>query len=383
MKNIITLCFLLMMAGALNAQDAIWETIKGGYEDDIAYKVIRNSKGGYFVCGSTESKGVGKSDYYILKISEDGKAVQEKTYGGPDKDEARGMTETSDGNFVICGSTRSDGRGKYDLWIHKLDEKGSVLWSDTYGGKKDDEARYVIETFDQGFIIAGFSKSRGKGSHDAYILKLTKEGERDWRKTHGGRGRDIANYIYQTADSGYVFCGFTTTHSNGSYDFWISKIDKRGKAFWTQTYGDFNIEEACAVIPTDDKGYMVCGYQLSNKKQNFNILLIKLDQFGRDEWKKVIGENRMEQAFDMIQTSDGNFAICGYTNSVGSGKKDMYLVKVNKEGERMWDKTFGWEDNEEAFSLVETADGDFILAGYTESKGKGKKDLLIVKLSGH
>jgi len=253
----------------------------GGSEDDEANSIQQTRDGGYIVAGYTWSKGAGGWDFWVLKLNEKGEIIWEKTYGGEGNDKAYSIQQTRDGGYIVAGSTRSKGAGGYDFWVLKLNEKGEIIWEKTYGGSGNDEANSIQQTRDGGYIVAGYTRSKGKGGEaDFWILKLDEKGKIIWEKTYGGIDYDIANSIQQTRDGGYIVAG--STRSKGG-DFWILKLDEKGKIIWEKTYGGPGDDEAYSIQQTRDGGYIVAGYTYSKGAGGKDFWVLKLDEYGEIE----------------------------------------------------------------------------------------------------
>ncbi|MBD3233832.1 MAG: T9SS type A sorting domain-containing protein [candidate division Zixibacteria bacterium] len=205
-------------------------------------------------------------------------------------------------------------------------EPGDALWTRTYGGSSWDYAYEVQQTADGGYIVAGATESFGAGSVDFYVVKTDPFGDTLWTRSYGGTSDDIAESVRQTADGGYIATGWTESFGAGFYDFYLVKTDAYGEILWTRTFGGSEYDRAECVN----------------------------------------------------QTLDGGYIIAGYTYSFGAGSADFYLVKTDTNGDTLWTRTYGTGYDERAYSLQETADGNYIVAGYTEAS----RDFYLVKVEG-
>ena len=161
-------------------------------------------------------------------ISSDEKLRWDKTFGGSSDDYLRYLIQTGDGGYVIAGETSSYGTGKADIWIIKLDNKGNKLWDKTFGGIDDDWIHSLIQTDDGGYAVAGKTFSFGAGEGDYWIIKLDSEGNKFWDRIFGGSNDDSAYLLIQTNDGGYAVAGYTFSYGAGKADFWIIKLDEKG-----------------------------------------------------------------------------------------------------------------------------------------------------------
>ena len=208
-----------------------WQKTYGGGNWDIAFATEQTSDGGYIVTGSTESFGAGDYDVWVLKLNSQGDIVWQKTYGGPRGDYPGGIEQTKDGGYIVAGTTSSFGEGSYDLWILKLDQNGTVVWDKTYGGK-DEEGEYfrhipIKQTSDGGFIVAGSTKSFGAGDDDFWVLKLNAEGSIEWQKTYGTSSEEYPTSIREMPHGGYRLTG-ATDFFTAKEDEWILMLDSKG-----------------------------------------------------------------------------------------------------------------------------------------------------------
>ncbi len=358
-------------------KDVSWQKTFGGEDDDEANSIQQTTDGGYIVAGWTYSFGSEGYDVYILKLNSKGEVEWQKTFGGEDDDEANSIQQTTDGGYIVAGWTESFGSGGYDVYILKLNSKGEVEWQKTFGGEDYDKANAIQQTTDGGYIVAGSTYSFGSGEKDVYILKLNSKGEVEWQKTFGGKSYDVANSIQQTTDGGYIVAG------DSSGDVYILKMNAKGDLEWQKTFGGEYNYEAKSIQKTTDGGYIVAGVagwtRLFGSEEK-DAYILKLKSKGDLEWQKTFSEDWFDEANSIQQTTDGGYIVAGWTKSAGSGRDDIYILKLNAKGEVEWQKTFGGEDYDEANAIQQTKDGGYIVAGWTKSFGSGLEDVYILKL---
>jgi predicted secreted protein len=302
-----------------------------------------------------------------------------QTYGGPGDDEFYSMVRTSDGGFALAGYTNSSGAGDYDFWLVKTNSSGTMQWNQTYGGANADEAFSVVQTNDAGYALAGMTESYGVGHTNAWLVKTDSSGNMQWSQAYGGGADNGAYSVIQTSDGGYALAGFTDSFGAGKYDFWLIKTNSSGSMQWNQTYGGTGDEQASSVIQTSDGGFALAGYTDSFGAGSYDFWLVKTDFSGTMLWNRTYGGSGDDEAECVIQTSDGGYALAGYTNSTGAGGLDFWLVKTDSTGTLQWSQTYGGGGDDEAFSLIQTSDGGYALAGSTSSYGAGEYDGFLVK----
>ena len=208
-----------------------WTKTFGGTNRDPASSVQQTSDGGYIVAGWTESFGAGNIDVYLIKTDRSGSEVWSRTFGGSHLDQAWSVQQTSDGGYIVAAWTRSFGAGGYDVYLIKTDANGDEVWSRTFGGSGWDSVSSVQQTSDGGYIVAGSTESFGAGDRDAYLIKTDADGNEVWsRTTFGGSGWDSGSSVQQTSDGGYIVAGSTNSFSAGWSDVYLVKTDQNGNA---------------------------------------------------------------------------------------------------------------------------------------------------------
>ncbi len=352
------------------------KTYVGAYWD-VAFSVHHTSDGGYILAGGTYSFGAGSSDIFLIKTDANGNVQWAKTYGGPGYDEAFSVQQTSDGGYIVAGWTRYSMINS-DFFLIKTDANGNVQWAKTYGGTDNDYAYSVQQTSDGGYIVAGRTLSFGMGSN-ILLIKTDANGNIIWAKTYGGPSWDEASSVQQTSDGGYIVAGWTGSFGAGAGDIFLIKTDANGNLQWAKTYGGTNYDTASSVQQTSDGGYIVAGTTRSFGAGGSDFFLIKTDVNGNIQWAKTYGGTNYDTASSVQQTSDGGYIVAGTTRSFGAGGSDFFLIKTDANGNIQWAKTYGGTGGDEAYSVQQTSDGGYILAGRTYSFGAGTWDAFLIK----
>jgi len=351
----------------------------GGTNWDRAYSVQQTSDGGYIVAGFTSFFGAGDFDIFLIKTDANGNIIWAKTYGGTGWDQAFSVQQTSDGGYIVAGYTQSFGAGMSDVFLIKTDANGNLQWAKTYGGTNYDYAYSVRQTSDGGYIVAGETWSFGAGGVDIFLIKTNASGNLQWAKTYGGTDWDYAYSVQQTSDGGYIVAGWTFSFGAGYNDVFLIKTNASGNLQWAKTYGGSGVDYAYSVQQTSDGGYIVAGHTRSFGAGYYDVFLIKTNASGNLQWAKTYGGSSDDYAYSVRQTSDGGYIVAGETWSFGAGYYDVFLIKTNASGNLQWAKTYGGTNNERAYSVRQTSDGGYIVAGETNSFGAGSWDIFLIK----
>jgi len=366
--------------------NTVWTRTYGGSYGDEAFCVQQTADGGYIVAGGTNSFGVGTPNYcnmYLVKTDGSaGDTLWTRTYGGSSTDWAESVQQTADGGYIVAGTTRSFGATEYDFYVVKTNSQSDTLWTRTYGGNGDDQAHSVQQTADSGYIVAGHTNSFGMGTPDypnMYLVKTNGSGDTLWTRTYGGSGHDVSYSVDTTADGGYIVAGRTDSFGAGLWDFYLVKTNSLGEPLWTRTYGGSSYDAARSVQQTSDGGYIVAGFTQSFGAGGQDFYLVKTNSLGQPLWTRTYGGSSHDAALSVQQTSDGGYIVAGYSRSFGAGWNDFYLVKTNSLGDTLWTRTYGGSRTDASYSVDTTADGGYIVAGYTESFGAGGGDFYLVK----
>ncbi len=377
----LTLLLLAVLLVPVNAQtETYWQKTYGGTGKDFGKTVQQTSDGGYVMVGYTNSFGAGRYDVYLVKTDSSGNQLWQKTYGGTGDDLGASVQQTSDGGYIIVGRTRPFIIDDYDVYIVKTDASGNQLWREIYGGTGNDSGWSVQQTSDGGYIIAGSTSSFS--GDDVCPLKMDSSGKLLWQKTYGGANSDGGFSVQQTPDGGYIIVGDTWSFGAGGDDVYLVKTDASGDQLWQRTYGGAGDDFGYSVQLTSDGGYVIVGYTNSFGAGGYDVYLVKTDASGDQLWQRTYGGTGHEEGNSVQQTLDGGYIIAGWTNSFGAGGSDVYVVKTDASGNQLWQRTYGGTGDDFGYSVQQTLDGGYIIAGVTSSFGAGGDDFYLIKLEG-
>jgi uncharacterized delta-60 repeat protein len=308
----------------------------------------------------------------------------QKAYGGVGRDKAYDVISLEDGGSMIAGMSRSYGKGRSDMLIVKMDKKGKTIWRSSYGGKGRDHAYALARSSDGNFFAVGSSESFSEdGDKDLFVVKFDTNGKRAWQKTYGGKGNDEAKAVVAVNNGGILVAGFTDSYGKGRTDVYILYIDKNGKEIWSKAIGGREEDEAYDISLTADGGFVVVGSTASYGKGREDFYILKFDGNGKFLWNKVYGGVERDVLHSLTPTRDGGFVVAGETKSFDSKHKDIDIIKYNKNGKQIWHKIFGFDSKEWVNDIIRIAGGGYLLCGTTKSFGFGKFDFYILEIDGN
>jgi len=320
----------ISVAPAQEAPEVEWTKTFGGSYFDAGYSVQQTTDGGYIVAGVTHSAS--GNDVWLIKTDASGNKLWDKTFGGSDYGQSHSVQQTTDGGYIVAGSIVSYGGGYCDVWLIKTGAFGNKLWDKTFGGSDYGDCGYSVQqTTDDGYIVAGETCSYGDGSPDVWLIKTDAFGNKLWDRTFDRTGHDQSYSVQQTTDGGYIVAGSTLPYGPGGYEVWLIKTDASGNKLWDRTFDRSDGGRGYSVQQTTDGGYIVAGETLSYGAGGYDVWLIKTDASGNKLWDKTFGGSYWDYGSSVQQTSDGGYIITGYTDSYGAGDGDVWLIKVKGE----------------------------------------------------
>ncbi|MBT0160651.1 hypothetical protein G4O51_11795 [Candidatus Bathyarchaeota archaeon A05DMB-2] len=364
-------------SGAVNPQKAnvLWEKTYGGTGDDRAFYAT-TAGDGYLVVGSSSSLEQGKTFGWVLRLSHDGNVLWNCTYAEDADSEFRYALSLTDG-FLLVGNMFQLS-GDIDGYVVKIDDNGAMKWNVTVGGAEVDKLFSATKTQD-GFMLVGLTYSFSSNESDVWVVKIDLNGNVAWNKNYGWSMDDAGRAIAQTEGNNFVVAGYTDSVGNGDYDFLMLKINAGGNIVWNKTYGGAQSDKAYAIVAASG-GCVVAGDTRSKGAGDNDAWVIKVDLNGDLLWDRTVGGSGFDMPSRITCPSSGGYVLCGFTFSFGSGQRDFWLFKIDDLGSIQWSSTVGRSEYEEAYVVLETAENEFVMAGWTNSLGMGHYDYYVVKI---
>jgi len=258
--------------------DTLWTRTFGEGDRSEGASVQQTTDGGYIIAGTCELYSVAPcGNLYLVKTDSDGESMWTRSFGRYDGNWGRSVQQTTDGGYIVTGSTCSYGAGSSDVWLIKTNSDGDTLWTRTFGGSENDGGNCVQQTTDGGYIVTGSTSSYGAGGSDVWLIKTDSEGNTLWTRTFGGIENDGGNCVQQTTDGGYIVTGSTSSYGAGGSDVWLIKTDSIGDSLWSCTIGGSGDDGGSSVQQTTDEGYIITGSTYSYGAGMFDVWLIRFD----------------------------------------------------------------------------------------------------------
>jgi hypothetical protein len=347
------------------APDSLWFNTYGGNLDHKTYSLIQCSDGGFVFTGNTYESG--NSDVYLIKTDEDGIVLWSRNYDRSNSDYGYSVYETSDNGLIIAGYTKSYNLENMDIYLIRTDSDGDTLWTKSFDNTLFEFGQSVIQTYDGGFMVTGWGQTPDSGCK-MILLKADENGNILWHNYIGGEFSSAGKSLQQTIDGGFIITGYNGT-GIGSSDLFLVKTNDDGDTLWTKGFNESGTNVACYgndIKQTNDNGFIIAG-EVEYNVDDSDIFLVRTDEYGNTLWTKTFGDIPDCGAESVQQTNDGGFIMSGWKHEIGSGHYDIYILKTDSYGDSLWSKSFGGIYDDIAYDLVEDSEDEFIVTGYTDS----------------
>jgi hypothetical protein len=374
-----------------------WMKTYGGNRDDTAADVLVSEDGGFYIAGATNADFDEEmaSDIYLLQTDATGEVLWEQVIEGRGVNSAQAISLTEDGGLLISGVTSSSDTGGADLFLMKLDRDRNEIWSNTYGGPLDEygaawpipEGGYILggNVVDRDDVVvddpgvAGYGGFAGRSN--IFLARIDSAGNEIWSRSFGRELNVLASSGIRTFDGGFLFLGTIMYYPENDDDIYLLKVDQNGDEVWSRIWEEGNLD-AYEVIRTRDGNYLIAGGyapvgDLDSAKKDF--LFIKVDPEGNEIWQSIFGDPEVfDWAYVVTETSDGHFIAAGDLSAdLYTWDADVVLVKIDGNGGLIWRRTIETNTHTMLTEILEHPDGGYLIAGSTY---RGRNfDILLIK----
>lgn len=310
--------------------------------------------------------------FIVLKVN----AQFRKTYGFEQDDYAQTLLAADDSSMYLIGALG---------YISKVDTSGQIIWENEVHHNDDwyfNIIKDAIISETNNFIIIGNSIHKGGKGHNSFIMKFNSSGDTIFSNAFGIEiGECDVNSIIQTKDGGYAIIGYSTIQGYRNKDILLIKTDGTGKLMWSKTYGGDKEDNGVCLVESNEEEFILVGETESFGESGKSIYILKTNNSGDTIWSKTIGGNRYDTPTGIIKASSNEYLISGTTSSYGVHyhDDDMFLLRIGKNGNSIWSKTYGGDKDDICNKVIKTGDNELLLVGSTESFGHGQKDVMLVK----
>lgn len=356
--------------------------VMGSIGYDYGMSAKQTTDKGYIICGATSSFGTGNSDMFALKTDSLGIPKLQKTYGGINVDRGACIRQTTDKGYIMVGYTNSAGAGGYDVYLIKIDSLLQPQWTKTYGGSDWDFGKCVEQTTDGGYIICGSTYTYGQGNEDYYLIKTNSSGDTLWTKTFGGVNEDVANSVVQTIDGGYILTGTSKSMGDTLGDIYTVKTNSLGDTTWTNKFGGTHLDYGNDILESRFGRYIIGGESQSLGNPDSDGIIVVISTTGSTiglMYRTYLPD--FDNVESIAEDTSGRIAMTGrtITNGDAYGNGDVYFSLINKDWGFINATTFGATGYDKGCSIEPTKDKGFIICGYTTSFNNFLDDIYLIK----
>lgn len=363
--------------------------------------------------GNKSQPSRGGRDFWVVKTDENGNKIWDKRFGGSNDELAMAVAAVPGGGYVIAGYSLSGAngdkselsRGGYDFWLVKIDENGDKIWDKRFGGTGEDYAYSIVHAPGGGYVVAGATNSGAngdvsqpsQGTQDYWLVKIDEDGTKIWDKRFGSNVAESAYSIAAAASGGYLVLGYTNAQpggdvsqpSKGGQDFWLVRVDENGNKIWDKRFGGSLDDRGQSVVASPDGGFVLAGLtfspadgDLSQPSQgSSDFWTIKINTDGNLVWEKRFGGSNPESVNRVTVLPGGGYLFAGPSTSGAEGDKseisqggdDFWIVKTDETGTKIWDKRFGGSGTDRARSVAVLPSGGYVVTGESSSDVDGDK----------
>jgi len=352
--------------------EKVWEKVYGEKKDDIAVDIVALEEGESAIVGTCKSFGAKRSDVCVSRLDEKGHIKWTILLGGEKVDEGRAITRAADGSLFVLGMTKSlASNSDKDIYVAKVTLEGKLLWEKAIGGDRDETPGGIAGLDDGSVMIVGDTESFTRTYKEIYIAKLNKEGKLLFARTIGGKKTDEAHDLTRLSDGNLALVGMREVQNNYE-EFFVMKLDQNGKQIWTKTFGGPDDDSLESVTATADGGLIAVGKTRSYGSQQTDLTVMKLSASGKVLWQQLYGFKYYEYANAVTTTKKGGCVVAGGTNTLGKGSHSVYMLALSKNGKLLWSHVYGGKSKDVAYGIARMSDGSIISVGESDSFSRSK-----------
>jgi hypothetical protein len=381
MKHFLLLALIVITIGVTAQTPEFYKTYGTPSSVDFGQSVCQTKDGGYIASGRSSSFGAGSEDVYLIKTDTKGDTLWSEQIGCGGNCYGYTIRVAPDNGYLVSGHTDCWGHGDCDGLFFKADSTGRIVWMTTYGTPVSEITSSFSFTNDKGYILIGYHGAISDVTGQVYLVKSDINGDTLWTKYYGTEASTLGYYVCQTADTGYVFTGYSTNYGQGKADIILGKTDSKGNLQWWKTFGGDSDDVAYCMQITKDGGYILAGYTDSYGNGNSDGYVIKTDAEGNKLWAKTYGGPKLDRFNHIELTYDGGYILSGMTKSYGAGGADMYVVKIDSLGNQQWMQAYGDTADQVNGGIKQCADSGYIIVGSSSNNCQptGNYNVLLIK----
>lgn len=370
---------LLLLSNISYSQE--FQHIYRGEGVEYIMSTVELESGALVNVGTVTSFGPGGNNILLACTNSMGEQVWTKAIGNQNFAEASDIGIDANDNFIISGHYKIIEDDNSEALVVKANPDGDIIWAKTFGGPEMEAAKSIWVMQDGSYLISAISSSYSvSGDFDMLVMKIDSDGELLWTKMIGTSGYENVLKAIELSNGNIAILGHTDNESSAQYDITITILDENGSYLWGKTYGEAGIEIAWAMMEHDGAIYF-CGDTTSMGAGYADPYIVKIDLDGNILWQYTYGGPYADHGTALTVAKDGSVVLGGLTSSASAGGLDMMLLKLSKEGTLLWSKSFGGEGKEVLFDMIRTNEGGYTLAGYTKSFDADIIDIYFVKVN--
>ncbi|GBE30299.1 hypothetical protein BMS3Bbin04_01331 [bacterium BMS3Bbin04] len=382
--RLLSLVVLLAIPSAILAQvnppDLQWfHTYGGAYSEDMRM-ITLDGEGGFVAAGASAGENHRNIVMYLINVDGEGQVIWEQTYSYGEKTKAKDIFRLPGGGYIVSGYFVNNDGTHMDALIMRLDNEGNVLWDYVFEGYANDVAWRTLPV-EGGYVTVGITESNAAKQRDAFLIKLTEDGEEVWHREIGTPNGERATCMTVLPDGGFALAGRMRDIDNLIEDGWLVRTDSEGIVLWTQTYGGDRREEFLWIESLEEGGFILCGKTNSNNnRDDFDHWLVKTDADGDVLWERTYGNVTGDDWAQMVQVLPDGYVMAGrgYTPT-RSG--ELNLIRLTTDGEIVYSVLGGGPWNDKAYAVRVLPDGGYVIMGTKFDVNDGYSDLLIARFS--